>query len=317
MRCHSLVLTALLALSSPVAIARVGAQRAPSPGTATAADPRQQERSSLMRYCNHVDSASASTLEGVRERTDCWKRIQLEGMGDALVEERYRAAVRDYDTLVAADSARRATAAREAQVDQQLTTVQRALVARDLARADSTVMAVLAFQPQNQRALAFKERVVSLRRADQLRRAVYVVAGLVLVAALVLLLSARIMAVRQTRAVEAERQQAAMRTPMLRIIDGVGRGKTYTISGPIFRIGSAQSDRPEEQNELVLSDESAFVSRYHCAILRRDGRYYLIDTSLNGTYVDDELVERGEPTLLEDGSEFTLSGVTRLKFLLV
>lgn len=305
---------ALLALASS---ARLAAQRAPTAGPAPAADPRQQERTTLMRYCDHVDSVSAPTVEGVRERTDCWKRIQLEGMGNALVEERYRAAVRDYDNLMAADSARRAAAAREARVDQQLATVQRALVARDLALADSTVMAVLAFQPQNQRALAFKERVVALRRADQLRLAVYVLAGLVLAAALMLLLTARVIAVRQSRAAEAERQKAALRTAMVRIIDGVGRGKMYTLNGPIFRIGSAQSDRPEEQNDLVLSDERAYVSRYHCAILRKDGHYYLIDTSLNGTYVDDELVERGEPTLLEDGSEFSLSGVTRLKFLMV
>ncbi len=270
-----------------------------------------------MRYCDHVDSVSAPTLEGARERTDCWKRIQLEGIGNALVEERYRAAVRDYDNLVAADSSRRAIAAREAQVDQQLVTVQRALVARDLTLADSTVMSVLAIQPQNQRAIAFKERVVTLRRANQLRLAVYVVAGLVLAVALALLVTARVMAVRQSRAEEVERQKAALRTAMVRIIDGVGRGKMYTLSGPIFRIGSAQSDRPEEQNDLVLSDESAYVSRYHCAILRKDGCYYLIDTSLNGTYVDDTLVERGEPTLLDDGSEFSLSGVTRLKFLLV
>ena len=104
---------------------------------------------------------------------------------------------------------------------------------------------------------------------------------------------------------------------MLRIIDGVGRGKMYTMSGPIFRIGSAESERPEEKNDLVLSDETAYVSRYHCAILRKDGNYYLIDSSLNGTTVDDDALERGEPRLLEDGCEFTLSGVTRLKFLLV
>jgi hypothetical protein len=284
---------------------------------AAISDSRTQERSTLMRYCDHVDSVSAPTIDGIRERTDCWKRIQLEGMGNALVDERYRAAVRDFDNATAADSLRRAREAREAMIDGQLSMVQRALMSRDLSRADSIAGDVLTVQPQNQRALAFRERVVSLRRARQLQLAMYVVAGTVLLIGLVLGVMARVSAVRQARAAEAERQSAAQRTALLRIIDGVGRGKMYTMSGSIFRIGSAVSDRPEEQNDLVLSDESAFVSRYHCAILRKGGCYYLIDSSLNGTSVDDAPLERGEPKLLEDGSEFTLSGVTRLKFLLV
>ena len=282
-----------------------------------ASDPRTQERASLMRYCDHVDSVSAPTLDGIRERTDCWKRIQLEGMGNALVDERYRAAVRDFDNAMAADSMRRSRVAREAMIDGQLSMVQQALASRELTSADSIASDVLAVQPQNQRALAFKERVAVLRRGRQLQVTMYVVAGTVLLIGLVLGVMARVTAVRQARAAEAERREALQRTALVRIIDGVGRGKMYTLSGPIFRIGSAVSDRPEEQNDLVLSDERAFVSRYHCAILRKGGCYYLIDSSLNGTSVDDLPLDRGEPTLLEDGSEFTLSGVTRLKFLLV
>jgi hypothetical protein len=256
-------------------------------------------------------------MAGIRDRTDCWKRVQLEGLNSALVESRYRAAVRDYDNAMAADSTRRTLEAREAQLDQLLTQVQRAMIARDLPLADSLARGVLRVQPQNQRALAFRERIVALGRAAQLRLAVYVAAGVVLLVGLALAVSARVMAVRQQRAAAAERVLAAQRTAMVRIIDGVGRGKMYTMSGPIFRIGSAQSDRPEEKNDLVLSDEAAYVSRYHCAILRKEGNYYLIDSSLNGTYVENQLLERGEPRLLEDGAEFTLSGVTRLKFLLV
>ena len=277
----------------------------------------QQERASMLRYCDHVDSAAAPTLTGARERTDCWKQVQLQGLGNALVEERYRAAVRGYDNLLAADAARRAMQLREAQVDAHLHSVQVAIASGDLRVADSLTRVVLAVQSQNQRAIAFHDRIVALRRADQLRLTVYIVAGLVLLIGIALAVTARIVAVQQARAAEVARLKAAQRTAMVRIIDGVGRGKMYTINGPIFRIGSAESDRPEEQNELVLSDRDAYVSRYHCAILRKEGTYYLIDSSLNGTYVDDELLERGEPRLLEDGSEFTLSGVTRLKFLLL
>lgn len=277
----------------------------------------QQDRAAMMRYCDHIDSVSAPTLAGIRDRTDCWKRIQLEGLSNALVEDRYKAAVRDYDAAVASDSLKRANDAREAQVDQQLSQVQRALVARDLSLADSVVTVVLRVQAQNPRALAFRERIQALQHANGVRRTINMAAGVVVVLALLLASSASVIALRQRRAADAERAKAALRTAMVRIVDGVGRGKMYTLSGPLFRIGSAVSDRPEEKNDLVLSDAAAYVSRYHCAIIRRDGNYYLIDSSLNGTYVDDKLLERGEPRLLEDGAEFTLSGVTRLKFLLV
>jgi hypothetical protein len=285
--------------------------------TQLSAQTAPSDRAALMTYCDHIDSVSAPTMVGARERTDCWKRLQLEGLDNALVAERYRAAVRDYDAAAAADSARRALATREAQIDQQLRQLQQAMQQRAYTTADSLAQVVLAVQPQNQRALAFHERVVAITRANTLRRTVYGAAGFVLLLGLGLGITARVLAVRQRKADEVARAVAAQRTATLRIIDGVGRGKMYTIAGPIFRIGSAQSDRPEEHNDMVLSDEAAYVSRYHCAILRRDGRYFLIDSSLNGTYIDDERLERGEPYPLDDGAEVTLSGVTRLKFLLV
>jgi hypothetical protein len=175
----------------------------------------------------------------------------------------------------------------------------------------------LLLQPQNERALAFKDRLVALRRAEQLRAAVYVASAVVVVAGLAMALSALVLGVRQSRAVRQERARAAGRTAMIKIIDGVGRGKMYTLDGPLFRVGSALSERLEEKNDLVLSDDRAFISRYHCVVLRKDGGYFLIDSSLNGTYVNAELIERGDPVRLEDGDEVSVAGVARLKFLLV
>jgi len=276
-----------------------------------------QDRAALTRYCDHIDSVSAPTRDGISERTDCWKRIQLEGFGSALVEERYQAAVRDFDRAVAADSLRRSMALREAQVEQTLVTVQRAIASRELTAAETTVTDVLRLQPQNERALAFRERIVALRRAQQLRTAVYVASVLVVLAGLGIAFSALVVGVRQSRAAEQDRARAAQRKAMIKIIDGVGRGKMYTLDGPLFRVGSALSERAEEKNDLVLSDDRAFISRYHCVVLRKDGGYFLIDSSLNGTYVNEALLERGDPVRLEDGDELSVAGVARLKFLLV
>ena len=304
--CAALLLPTVTRAQAPIVVPR------------TSAEAKQvQDRATLMRYCDHIDSVSAPTLQGIRDRSDCWKRIQLEGLGSVLVEERYQAAVRAYDSVVQTDSLKRAVVAREARVDQELLAVQQSIASRDLDAAMSTLSGILSVQPQNPRAQAFKERILALRQAQQLRVAVYVASGLVMLTALIFVLSAWIVAFRQTRANRVEREKAALRKAMVKITDGIGRGKMYTIDGALFRIGSALSDRPEEKNDLVLSDDTAYVSRYHCAILRKDGNYYLIDSSLNGTYLNEDMVDRGEPYLIEDGDELSVAGMARLKFLLV
>ncbi len=312
------VQNALFALCAALVLPQAArAQAVSAVPRATAEAKQAQDRATLMRYCDRIDSVSASTLQGIRDRSDCWKRIQLEGLGSALVEERYQSAVRAYDSMVQVDSFKRAVVAREARVDQELLAVQQFIIARDLDAAMSAVNSVLSVQSQNPRAQAFRERIFALRQAQQLRVAVYVASGLVLLTALILVLSAWFVALRQSRANRAEREKAALRRAMVKITDGIGRGKMYTIDGALFRIGSALSDRPEEKNDLVLSDETAYVSRYHCAILRKDGNYYLIDSSLNGTYLNEDMVDRGEPYLIEDGDELSVAGMARLKFLLV
>jgi hypothetical protein len=120
---------------------------------------------------------------------------------------------------------------------------------------------------------------------------------------------------KHTEKAAQQKVAAADRKAMLKIVDGVGRGKVYTIESSLFRIGAASSDKPEEKNDLVLSDSAASISRYHCSIIRRDGRFFLIDSSLNGTRVNDEPLDRGEHHALRDGDEVTVADVSRLKFL--
>jgi hypothetical protein len=291
--------------------AALTAQRPQHPAAADAQ--RDQEKATLLHFCQQMDQSSAHTVQGIRDRTDCWKRMQLEGMGDSVVDAGYRAAVADYDVAMKSDSTRLASDA----VDQKLSVVQRAIQARDLVAAQRTVNQVLAAQPGNQRALAFRDRIVALAKARRVRSVLFGVAGAVFLLALALGLGSRLLATHHRRTVARRRADASQQTAVLEIVDGVGRGKIYTISGSIFRIGSAVSDRPEEKNDLILSDAGAFISRYHCAIVRKDGRFFLIDSSLNGTYMDEQLLERGEHRALEDGAEFSLAGMARVKFLMM
>ncbi len=278
---------------------------------------QNREKQILLQFCQDMDKHAAATIEGIRDRTDCWKRMQLEGMGDSTVNARYQAAVDDYDAASRSEPSRRAQESAESVVEQRMGEAQRALAAKNYSAANAAVDAVLTAQPQNIRAHAFKDRIVALERADRLRTTVFYAGGGVLALAMVLGVWAQVSARGHRKEIERAQAKSSQRQAIVEIIDGLGRGKLYAINGPVFRIGAALSDRPEEKNDLILSDEQSLVSRYHCAIIRKDGHYYLIDSSLNGTYIDDDQLERGEPRLLEDGDEFTVSGMARLKFLLV
>ncbi len=274
---------------------------------------RSQEKASLLHFCQQMDESRDSTLQSVRDRTDCWKRMQLQGMDDSLVDARYQAAVADYDAAVKSDSIRIAGES----ADRKLVTVQEAIRVRDLDGARRSVDEVLAAQPDNQRALAFRDRIIALTRARRRRATLITIAASILLVALFLAGGSKVLSVRFQRKIARRRASASSQKAMLEIIDGVGRGKMYTMDGPVFRIGSAESERPEEKNHLILSDTSAFISRYHCTIVRKNDQYFLIDSSLNGTYMDEELLDRGEHRALEDGDEFSVAGMARVKFLII
>lgn len=54
----------------------------------------------------------------------------------------------------------------------------------------------------------------------------------------------------------------------------------------MFGVGGGSIGRAAD-NDLVLPDKSRFVSGHHARVFFRDGRYYLEDTSTNGTYINE------------------------------
>jgi hypothetical protein len=275
---------------------------------------RDSERAALLHFCQQVDQTAPATVQGATDRTDCWKRMQLEGMGGREVDAGYQAAVADYRTAMAADSMRRSKDSSTAAMDARLQAVQRSIQTRNLDDAESSVDDILAIQPQNQRALAFKDRIVALKRARQLKMTLFAVGAAVLVLGAGLAVVAKKLGKRHGEKKEKRKEAAKTQGALLKIVDGVGRGKTYQIEGAHFRIGAAGSDKPEERNDLILSDSASAISRFHCSIVRKDGRFYLTDSSLNGTRLNDKPLGRGDRYLLRDGDEFTLADVSRLKF---
>ncbi|MCC7535778.1 MAG: sigma 54-dependent Fis family transcriptional regulator [Deltaproteobacteria bacterium] len=79
---------------------------------------------------------------------------------------------------------------------------------------------------------------------------------------------------------DGERATLVMHRLRLRVTGGADKGKECDVEAARVTIGAAQG------NDLVLTDRQ--VSRHHCEVLFRDGRFLLRDLgSTNGTFVGD------------------------------
>jgi FHA domain-containing protein len=287
-----------------------------APGDAAAAQ-RQAERDTMMAYGRRLDSQQPQTAATAKERLDYWEGIKLSGGVDPEVFQRYQQALRDFDQLHKQDSVRRAGDSSAAAVNARIERATRALQARDLDGAQTSVDEILAANPDNQRALFLKDRITALQKAKRFKIVLFGLgAALLVLGAAVAAFAGRILKKdKNGDAKSAAAPGAGKQKVLLKVIDGVGRGKLYTMEGDVLRIGAAESDKPEEHNDVVISDSATAVSRFHCSIIRRGKDYFLVDSSLNGTEVNDKPLDRGEHHRLDDGDEFTLAAVSRLKFL--
>jgi transcriptional regulator with GAF, ATPase, and Fis domain len=98
-------------------------------------------------------------------------------------------------------------------------------------------------------------------------------------------------------------RHTAVAMPLLRIIDGVEKGRVFEIDGDRVTLGR------EPENAICLPDVKA--SRVHCEITRKEGRWHLKDLgSSNGTWSEDGRIDS---LPLQDGSTFRI-GRTWLRF---
>jgi len=296
------------------------AQAGGSPTVDPAAAQRQAEKDTLLDYGRRLDSHQPQTTTSAKERLDFWEGLKLSGLIEPEVFQRYQQALRDYDQLRKQDSVRRVSDSSTAAMNGRIERVTRALQVRDLDAAQTTVDEMLAANPNDQRALVFKDRITALQKARRFKiLLVGLGAALLVLGAAAAAFAGKVLKKEKGGDAKADAKGGGAAGPrhkaLIKVIDGVGRGKLYALEGDVLRIGAAQSDRPEEHNDIIISDSAAAVSRFHCSIIRRGKDYFLVDSSLNGTDVNDEPLDRGEHHRLNDGDEFTLAAVSRLKFL--
>lgn len=292
-------------------------QSAPGQPALSPLTPEQQaEKQGLLRRARAA--SPALTTAAVNDRLDLWKMVTIIDPTDREAQVEYDRAQHDLDAARAqeatqaqqrSDSARaQATAAGERQ--RNIDAAQRNLADRKFDAADQNVGLVLAQSPDDPVALSLRDAIRQARDTRAFTR------RMLIAAAVMLVLAVGIIVLLKRLGPRAGAAGAGGPKAVVKVVDGVGRGKLMPLEKEIFRIGAADGERPDEKNDLVISDSASLVSRYHCTILRRGRDYFLLDSSLNGTRLNGRRLARGEHHLLDDGDEFILADASRVKFLL-
>ncbi len=98
------------------------------------------------------------------------------------------------------------------------------------------------------------------------------------------------------------------RVPVLIVLHGGEIGRRYLLNEATLVLG-----RHHQRAQLVLQGDLE-VSSTHARIERADGRFAVTDLgSLNGSFLNGQVLRRGEPTAIDDGDKLFI-GRTVLKF---
>jgi flagellar motor protein MotB len=338
MRLRRPLLSALAALFAAVRLAAqdpaVLGQPVPAPGAPAQAAPAAQgpvapavpaltpaQLDDKRRLLSQARGKSGElTTAAVSERLELWKMVLIIDPTDVEARLGYEQAQRDLETArtqeaakqLQNDAAARTEAQQQADRREKLALAERALYARDLNSAEQIVTGVLAQSPDDPRANSMAAAIRQAQNARRFTRRMLIAAGALGVFGAGILVLLRKLGGKS--AADAKSGPVGPRA-IVKVIDGVGRGRLAPVEKEVFRIGAADGEREDEKNDLVISDSAALVSRYHCTILRKGRDYFVLDSSLNGTRLNDRPLQRGEHQPLDDGDEIVLAGASRLKFL--
>ncbi len=299
------------------------APAAPAPGQARAMTPEQEE--ALQTEIDQAigsDAVIDTSLAKITERMSRWQRLLLKL---PLQDERRQAAQQAFDRAKAdLDAAKAQGAARgnagedvKKAIADKLQTATAAVASKDWGNAERDANWVLEKDPENKRAERILQQAASGRKLSDLLWMLGMLGAVLVIVAVPLVLVGKWYAKKREERVAKEQTAAANRAAVLQIVDGLARGKLITLDKEkaTFKIGAATGPGDTEKNDLVISDSATLVSRYHCTLIRRAGDYFLVDSSLNGTAVNGDMLKRGDHYPLEDGDEITVADVSRIKFL--
>jgi hypothetical protein len=101
--------------------------------------------------------------------------------------------------------------------------------------------------------------------------------------------------------------QPGSRRARLEIVDGPNAGAVFALDKDLATIGIAGSNV-----DWGIPDSRRSISRHHCDITRQGDRFFLIDRSRNGTFVNGQAIPIDEPVALNRNDRITLADAVTL-----
>jgi len=172
-----------------------------------------------------------------------------------------------------------------------------ALLAGNLSRAQTLLSAAERVLPGDQKLAVLRTRLdQAVSTQDRLRYALTGAGALALVGTVVLFIRTR-----------------GKKEAYLEVVEGVEKGKRYTLDQEIIHIGAIAQDGGNK-NEVVVKDLERMISRFHCEVHTRGKQVFLIDCgSANGTKLDRKRVSAGKAVRVKKGGRIDLAGTCVLK----
>ncbi len=244
-------------------------------------DPQQQQQ--YYGQVVQIDPSNAAAVQGYKEAQ---AKVQ------AAEAAQQQAAMAQVNQQQAAQT-------RDQQAAGALTQAQGAFLGGHLKEASAALLLAERLTPDNPAVRDLRSRINSAR---SLRQRVFLLgsgAGLVtLVGGIGLWL----------------RRRKQQRYPVLEVTRGLDEGRTFPLDKDLVRIG-AVSQNGGQKNDIVLQDVEHAISRFHCEVARKNGQLYVTDLkSSNGTRINGESLQPGQPELLRRGSVITLANNIDLRF---
>jgi hypothetical protein len=96
---------------------------------------------------------------------------------------------------------------------------------------------------------------------------------------------------------------------VLEMIEGPQIGQQFVLQKEATALGALASEV-----DWAIEDPLRKISRRHCDVVRQGRHYFLVDCSLNGTFLNGRAVQKGQPALLKRGDQIGLGGAVTLRF---
>jgi len=96
---------------------------------------------------------------------------------------------------------------------------------------------------------------------------------------------------------------------VLEMIDGPQTGQVFKLEKDATALGALASEV-----DWAIEDPLRKISRRHCELVRQGRHFFLVDCSMNGTFLNGRPLQKGQPALLKRGDRIGLGGAATLLF---